>query len=382
MALSFDQLTKLLSPAQDGSLRVPGSAFDTPAVEWLFVAYLGGTLELTGVPAPTVAPDTQTVTVTGTLAAGSVLAFPGGQVTGATFVLRGDGTVAATIPVGVAGEPWPLSQAFPALSGGVFDAILCGGATLTLDSTVPTTLPPDFRSSFGYPPDDPIVTAHTFQGLTLTAALTFAEPLGPDLAPLFAASIEVTGPVAADVAPPPTGDPPVPAPPPGPAVQMLLRPTGTPGKTVTVGSYSLPFSIEVAALLQELPSPDGRTVGVVPAGLLAVTTQFDTGAVDAFPISVQIYDPSASRIVMEAGSPPTATFKPDALGQMLDGTSASSLLAAVPSGFPLVENLQLTGATVTLDRDGATGHSIDEITLALDLVPGATGSTWTVFDIV
>ena len=341
MAIDFDQLSALLTP-DGGRIDVAGSAFETPSVETLFQRFLpAGRLVLVDAEAKP-DPERRRVAVKGKLEAGALLELQDARVPTATFELLVDGSVTALLDVSVGDAGWKLSSSFPVLAESVLDQVTYADAVFTLDSAARDVLPANFRRSFGYEPDVPLVAAELTRGLSFRASLRFTGGIARDFTFLFREPISVAGPVEVyfeeERAFP----------------QLLLRTTSDSGRTERVGEYELKFGLDVACLLQELMNSTESSVAIVPAPVLAVGTAFVPGArqqlepaPESIPIRAYMYDASAGTVSFNVGEPPVKQLDKAALPGFLNGTSLGSLLDP-GSGFPAIGPLRLETLSLEL----------------------------------
>src|SRR3954447_4904157 len=429
MALTFDQLVSLLAP-KDGVIQADGSAFGTDAVTALFGAYFtGGTLVLTGAGST---PDegAQTVTVSGTVSPGTLLSLARATVDSGVFTLKGDGTVTAVLPVLVNDDAWTPSASFPTLAGTVLDSAKWDGAAFTLDSTSSSVLPDDFRAQFGYDADVDLVAKAMVSGLSLAGTATFTGAVGTILDLMFDSPIALQGAIetffqapdtedaddggddddgsdveqaassdggsapsasAGDVSDDPgtndggsgdggsddvgsnggsgdSGDT-------GALLaypQLLMEPTAAVGQTVKLGDYSFTFGFSLGALLQEFPSSDGTTVGVVPVGAVRVASTFTADGAPSIPIILLLY--SDGSVTFNAFGPQGSTVPNDSLPSLLNGTSVADLLDP-GYGFPAFDAVTLNDVSITLATDPS--FALEQIGLSVTI---GEDQDWELFD--
>lgn len=396
MPLTFDQLVFLLTP-EGGVLQTAGNAFGTRAIQTLFDAYFAdGTMALTGAIS---VPDSaaRRVTVSGIIAAGTLLGLPRATLASGVFTLLDDGTVTALLPVPVNDDAWTPAASFPALNGTLIAGAVWTRAVFTLDSAAATVLPPDFRARFGYAPDVDRVAKGMVRGLSLSGTATFNGGVGAILDLMFSSPIPVHGAIETffqaepddpddrQAALPAGGwetDGFVPAPldewrvgggvPPHVVAhpQLLLEPVQPVGKTVSLGSYEFTFQFELGALLQEFPATDGSTVDVFPMGALRVQSDFEAPGVSV-PISMLLYEEGG--LVFHAFGAQPVPVSTGGLPALLNGASVSNLLAP-GHGFPVFDAVTVNDVSVTL----ATKPSFALQGVSLQVTIGAE-ENWSLF---
>lgn len=364
MALTFEQLDALLTPA-NGRLSIAGSSLETPAVTQLFRDFFkDGTLTLTDC-VRVADPAQQLVTLTGSVAPDTFLNVKQGRLASGRFTLQANGEVAVVLIIEVGDADWTLANAFPTLVNSTLDHLTYTAPRFTLDSTAPLTLPPNFRASFGLPPNVPLVTKHLVKGLSFRASIAFRNYLVA-LRAFFDTPIEVEG--AIEVVFQGRLEPPgVDAMP-----QLLLLPLTEDGRTRTIGGYTFLFALELASLLDEFEGPDNLSVTVVPLGALAARTEFVAGTV-RIPVSSYVYMDDGGELIFNVGTAPDIAIAKQQLPSLLGGTDVSALLD--PPGFPIYEAMLLTNTALgirisPLDLEFITLGAAIEPEKSWTLIPG------------
>jgi hypothetical protein len=365
MALTFSQLEQILTP-QAGTIKVTGSQFQTPAIDALFGKFFaGGALELSAATS-TSDPAKQQVTITGNLLAGTLLNLKQATVSSGVWTLLVDGTVTVALQIKVNDAKWTLPQSFDVLKGSIFDKMACKDAIFTLDSTAPDVLPDDFRSSFGYDADLPLVTQRLVKGLSLATSVTFSDEIARDFAALFKTPMAVQGPIEVDFVTDPNTNAVRPFP------QLLLNTTSSSGLTKKVGNYTFTFEFQAACLFQEFPNDDGTDVALIPTALLAVRATFAPPGTTPIPISAYLYSTGGGRLIFNVGDPPLDSIKKDQLPGLLNGADVSSLLDP-GQGFPIWDFVSLENASLAI---GLQPLALESITIAVAL---GEGKNWQLF---
>jgi hypothetical protein len=386
--LTFAALNTLLTPA-NGSLQVTADQLGTgPAAGLLANWFSGGMLSLSAASAT---PDSTagTVTITGTVAAGSFLGLQQAAVSSAAFSLAGDGTVAARIVITAGDAGWALPSSFPALAGSVFASLSYANPVFTLDSADTAPLPAGTRAQFGFPDADP-VDGQLLPDLSFGASVDLAGQLASTLTDLVGTPVALAGPIRAyQDASAGQGTGPVLYP------QMLLTPAdGTSTRPVTVAGQNFGVAIQLACLLTtsaaatsdaaaaaapSTGSGNGNSaaapVTVHPvAALLADWT--GTGSLPPVTLRGLLAGPAADTLVLDTGTAPLTLVGTAELPGLLGGVDPGALLDP-GHGFPAYGGLQLQRAAVTLGLAPLTLGGVD-VQLALTATAGGPDPAWTI----
>lgn len=345
MPLTFDQLEGLLRPDNAGRIEVAAAAFQTPALTTLWTtAFFPSAGTLTVLQARSASdPGTQTVTIGGTLAAGVLTGVSSGQVTAGVFVLREDGTVDARLEVRIGDGGWKLATTFPALQDSILQQLTFSAPVMTIDSTAPIVLPPDFRATFGQAPDIQPVADRLVNGVSLQATVNATG----DVATLMGAVIRfpavASGPIALylQAADPETGSPATLYP------QLLLSLPESAGTTATLADATFVFTGQFACYFQEIATDDLLAYTVLPTGVAAVRCAFTPQGWDPIPVSALLFDQSGERLRLQVGQAYEQSATKGQLNTLLNGADLSGILNP-GSGFPIFDDLTLQYAGVEL----------------------------------
>lgn len=366
MALSFDDLVKLLTP-QAETLKLTGAQFNTPAMPLLFENFFASQTLTIFHAAAAPNPEKQQVVVTGNLQDGSFLNMIRAKAASAVFTLQPDKTVRLQLEVSVQDPTWKLSTSFPVLADSVFDNLIFANTVFTLDSAGVEALPDHFRLSFMMDADLPFVASRLVKGLSLSTQLMFQGKMAQNFAGIFTFPIAVSGPVEIFFQADPQANVRRPFP------QLLLTSTRASETTHTIGSYSFTFDFQAACLLQQFPNQAGTDVGLVPTGVLAIRTNFSSHNSPAIPVAAFLYSAKSDELVLNMGASPLIALQTDQLPALLNGTDVSGSLNP-GHGFPVFNSVTLSYLRLQI---GLAPLELRSISLGIAV---GQGKNWPLFD--
>ncbi|MGH3418385.1 MAG: hypothetical protein ACRDOD_02110 [Streptosporangiaceae bacterium] len=368
MPLTFDELNALLTPA-DGTLRVTAAQLGAGLVADLLTDWFtDGVLALAAAKA---APDGSagTVTLTGTVAAGTFLGIGQAALASGVFTLAADGSLAARLAIAAGDAGWGLSASFPVLAKSVCDSLSYANPVFTLDSADTQPLPADVRTELGFPADDP-GAGHLLPGLSFTASVSPASSLASKITGLVATPLDLTGPIRM-YSPPAAGGS-------GSALypEFVLAPAaGTAPHAVVVDGQQFTITAQLACLLTApATAGTGDSVGtaapVTVNAVLALQTDWTgTGSVPPITLRGALTGATTDTLVLDTGAAPLTPIGTDQMPALLAGTDVSGLLTP-GHDFPVFQDLVLHQVSLTL---GLGPLSLREIA-ALLVLAAATGT--------
>ena len=375
MPLTFDELNALLTPTE-GTLRITASQLGAgPVADLLTNWFTDGVLALA---AAKVTPDSSagTVTVTGTVAAGTFLGIGPATLSSGVFTLAGNGSLAARLAIAVGDAGWGLSASFPVLAKSVCDSLSYAGPVFTLDSADTQPLPADVRTEFGFPADDP-GAGQLLPGLSFTGSVSPASSLASKITGLVASPQDLTGPIRVYSPPVASGSATVLYP------EFLLAPAaGTAPHAVVVDGQRFTITAQLACLLTAVATTGtGDSAGTAaPATVNPVLAlQADwTGTGSLPPITLRgvVTGAAAGTLVLDTGAAPLTPIGTAEMPALLAGTDVSGLLTP-GHDFPVFKDLVLHRVSLTL---GLGPVSLTEIAalLVLAAATGAPDPVWSI----
>ena len=377
MPLTFDELNALLTPSE-GVLRVTAAQLGAGPVADLLTDWLtDGVLSLASAHA-TADSGAGTVTVTGTVTAGTFLGIGQATLTSGVFTLAGDGSLAARLAIAVGDADWGLSASFPVLARSVCDSLSYADPVFTLDSADTQPLPADVRTEFGFPADDP-GAGHLLPGLSFTALVSPASSLASKITGLVATPLDLAGPIR--VYSPPAASGSGSASTPAGYPEFLLAPaTGTASHAVVVDGQQFTVTAQLACLLTATTGTGdggGTAAPVTVNAVLALPTAWTgTGGLPPITLRGVVTGDATDTLVLDTGAAPLTPIGTDEMPALLAGTDVSGLLAP-GHDFPLFQELVLHRVSLTL---GLGPLSLREIAalLVLAAATGAPDPVWSI----
>ncbi len=377
MAITYEQLKSILTPIA-GALTVEGSVLETPAVTAMFEYFFkDSTLDLTNVT--TQCDDSRsTVAVYGNLAPYGVLNLDMAQLASSLWTVENDGSVSVVLNILPVNPDWELSTSFPLLKASIFDEVDYANALFTLDSQARVQLDADFRASFGYADDLPIVADGFIKYLSFRTDIVFKEKIG-DLANLFDPPISLQGPIEiyslnntseANAEENESVSRAYP--------QICLNMTSASTKTVTIGNTTFTFALQFASPLVEFVDTKTEEVGIVIASAMALRTSFEAGGV-TIPAGALLYPQTLTEIRFFTGRIPEGPeMATDELPSMFGAANVGELLETVP-GFPIFRNIRLQGLSFTFERGTSLAFKEATATVAAVYTDEDASSQWSIF---
>lgn len=379
MPLTFTELDTLLTPTE-GSLQITAGQLGAgPVADLLANWFTSGVLSVATAQA-TADPGAGTVTVTGTVAAGTFLGIGQATLTSGVFTLAGDGSLAARLAIAVGDAGWGLSAGFPVLAHTVCDSFSYAGPAFTLDSTDTQPLPAEVRTELGFPADDP-GAGQLLPGLAFTASVTPASSLASKITNLIATPMELTGPIRVYSSPAASASGSGTAPAQYP--EFLLAPAaGTAPPPVVVDNQDFTVTAQLACLLTATAS-NGTSAGggtaapVTVNPLLALQVAWTgTGSLPPITLRGTLTGAAADTLVFDTGAAPLTPIGTAELPALLAGTDVSGLLTP-GHDFPVFAGLVLHGVSLTLGLGPPSLHEIAAL-LALGAATGEADPVWPV----
>jgi hypothetical protein len=369
MPLSFDRLEALLTPDGTGRIQVAATAFETHAVTTLWETAFFPTSGILSLTQADSVPDVLSgrVTVSGLLAPGTVPGMDAGRLTSGAFTLQHDGSVAARLEISAGDPDWTLSRTFPSLAGSILDELTFSAPRLTVDSTAPEVLPPDFRARFGDPPDIPAVAERLVAGLSFEATVSAVG----EAALLAAAAVRLPalarGPISLWYF---AGDEYDPSPSLYP--QMLLTLGEGARRSWSIGEARFEFGMEIASVFTEIATDRPEDYAVLPTGVVALRCEFTpSGWARPIPVSAYLFAETADTLRLEVGEGYVRTAGRDQLPSLLNGADLAPILNP-GHGFPVFDSLTLRYASVDL---ATAPLALESVSVAFQIV----SSPWVLF---
>ncbi len=355
MALTFQELRNLLTPGADGRLVIDASQLEAPSLLTLWHLLLPeGKLTLSQA---TSTPDeaARTITVSGTLAPGSLPGISQARLTGGVFSCLSD-TTTAVLQLTVTDADWGLASTFPALTGTPAEAWELRNPILTLDSTA-TGLPTNYWQTLGYK-EDPLSKETAKQlvpGLQLSAAVRLPESRLRTMLEQAKVSwpLAVSGPVMlyafTDVKV---------------SKETLLLPAlllkpAAPGGKVAVGNGELTCTPELAVVPLEVSAPKPDAAVVVPTPLVAVRAAYQPGpGWKPLELLARYYRPTAPDLVLETAEGIEEESDVSKLKELLQKADQLDALLKPSVDFPTVQAITLDQVRLYLGNNPFTLVSV------------------------
>ena len=377
MPLTFDELNALLTPTK-GTLRVTASQLGAgPGADLLVNWFTDGILSLASAHAKADS-GAGTVTVTGTVAAGTFLGIGHATLSSGVFTLAPDGSLAARLAIAVGDAGWGLSASFPVLAKSVCDSLSYAHPVFTLDSADTQPLPAGVRTEFGFSGDDP-GAGNLLPGLSFTAPVSPASSLASKITGLVASPLNLAGPIRVYSPPAASGS--------GSATalypEFLLAPAaGTAPHPVVVGGQRFTSTAQLACLLTAAATTGtGGSAGTAaPATVNPVlalqATWTGTGSLPPITLRGVVTGAAADTLVLDTGAAPLTPIGTGEMPALLAGTDVSGLLTP-GHDFPVFRDLILHRVSLTL---GLGPPSLREIAalLVLAAATGAPDPVWSI----